>query len=116
MDNDIPYPSKITDSELILNSDGSVYHLGLLPADLARLIILVGDPDRVPLISCHFDEITLKKSKREFVTHTGTIDRKGISVISTGIGTDNIDIVLNEVNLLLNADLPSSSAKSMIVE
>jgi uridine phosphorylase len=95
----------IAESELILNADGSVYHLNLLPDDIAGTIITVGDPERVSKISSHFDHIELKKSKREFVTHTGTIGGKRITVISTGIGTDNIDIVLNELDILANIDL-----------
>lgn len=92
-------------SELILNRDGSVYHLNLLPEDLADLVLLVGDPDRVPLVSRHFDMLEVKKSKREFITHTGTLEGKRISVLSTGIGADNIDIVLNELDALASLDL-----------
>ncbi len=92
-------------SELILNEDGSVYHLGLLPEDLADTVITVGDPDRVPLISEHFDEIQVKKHKREFCTHTGIYKGKRISVMSTGMGTDNIDIAITELDLLVNIDL-----------
>ena len=92
-------------SELILNKDGSVYHLNLLPEDLADLVLLVGDPDRVPLVSRHFDMLEVKKSKREFITHTGTLEGKRISVLSTGIGADNIDIVLNELDALASLDL-----------
>ena len=86
---------KIGSSELILNVDQSVYHLNLLPQDLADTVITVGDPDRVKRVSQFFDKIDLKKGKREFLTHTGWLNNKRISVISTGIGTDNIDIVLN---------------------
>ena len=78
-------------SELILNPDNSVYHLNLLPEDLAPTVILVGDPDRVPMVSDYFDEIEVRKSKREFITHTGRYKGKRISVISSGIGTDNTD-------------------------
>lgn len=92
-------------SELILNRDGSVYHLNLLPGDLADTIILVGDPQRVERVSNHFDQIEMKKQKREFITHTGVYKGKRISVLSTGIGTDNIDIVLNEIDALVNIDL-----------
>ena len=92
--------AKIAESELILNDDGSIYHLNLLPEDIADTIITVGDPDRVATVSKYFDTIELKKGKREFVTHTGTLNNKRISVISTGIGTDNIDIVLNELDAL----------------
>lgn len=96
---------KITTTDLILNKDGSVYHLNLLPEDLADDIITVGDPDRVGEVSKHFDRVELRKGKREFITHTGYIGSKRISVISTGIGTDNIDIVLNELDALVNIDL-----------
>lgn len=105
---------RITESELILNTDGSVYHLNLLPEDVADTIITVGDPDRVPHISRHFDHIDIKKSKREFVTHTGTISGKRLTVISTGIGTDNIDIVLNELDALVNTDLATRQPKQQL--
>lgn len=95
----------IPESELILNPDGSIYHLNLLPEDLADTVFLVGDPDRVQEVSRYFDKIELKKQKREFVTHTGTIDNKRFTVLSTGIGTDNIDIVLNELDALIQVNL-----------
>ncbi|MDQ3016869.1 MAG: nucleoside phosphorylase [Bacteroidota bacterium] len=91
-------------SELILNADGSIYHLALRPEDISDTIILVGDPDRAQLVSRHFDSIEIQKQKREFITHTGWLGGKKISVISTGIGTDNIDIVLNELDALVNID------------
>jgi uridine phosphorylase len=97
--------NQIPESELVLNDDGSIYHLHLLPEDLAQTVIFVGDQERVPEVSKHFDNIEIKKSKREFVTHTGTIGSKRLSVISTGIGTDNIDIVLNELDALVNVNL-----------
>lgn len=103
---------KIAASELILNQDGSVYHLHLLPEDLGDTVILVGDQDRVPEVSKHFDRIEIRKQKREFVTHTGYIGLNRVSVISTGIGTDNIDIVLNELDQLLNIDLATRELKS----
>lgn len=102
---------QIPETELILNNDGSIYHLHLLPGDLAETIIFVGDQERVPEVSKYFDSIELKKSKREFVTHTGNIGKKRISVISTGIGTDNIDIVMNELDALVNVDLISRTIK-----
>ncbi len=102
----------INNAELILNSDGSIYHLNLLPADLAHTIITVGDPDRVAKVSKYFDRIELKKGKREFITHTGYIGNKRLSVISTGIGTDNIDIVLNELDALVNVDFRLKEVKS----
>lgn len=96
---------QIPESELILNSDGSIYHLNLLPHEIADTIINVGDPDRVNLVSSFFNKIEVKKQKREFVTHTGTYKGKRITVLSTGIGTDNIDIVYNELDALANVDL-----------
>lgn len=101
----------IADSELILNPDGSIYHLNLLPEDLATTIIFVGDPDRVEQVSKYFDHIEVKKGKREFITHTGSLNGKRISVISTGIGTDNIDIVFNEVDALVNIDFETRTLK-----
>lgn len=103
--------SQIPESELILNKDGSVYHLNLLPEELAPVVINVGDPDRVAMVSAYFDQIEVKKQKREFVTHTGIYKGKRISVISTGIGTDNIDIVYNELDALVNIDLPTRTIK-----
>ncbi|MGB5370486.1 MAG: nucleoside phosphorylase [Flavobacteriaceae bacterium] len=98
-------------SELVLNPDGSVYHLNLLPEDLAKTIITVGDPERVKQVSRFFDRIEVQKSKREFKTCTGTYKGRRISVISTGIGTDNIDIVLNELDALVNIDLVTRTVK-----
>lgn len=106
--------AKIADSELILNPDGSVYHLNLLPEDIADTVITVGDPDRVIQVSKHFDKIELKKGKREFITHTGLLNGKRISVISTGIGTDNIDIVFNELDALANIDLKARQIKNQL--
>lgn len=91
-------------SELIINPDGSVYHLNLFPQDIAHTIITVGDQDRVAQVSQYFDRIEVKKNHREFITHTGYLANKRISVISTGIGTDNIDIVMNELDALVNID------------
>lgn len=101
----------IADSELILNPDGSIYHLNLRPEDLANTIIFVGDPDRVGLVSQYFDSVEIKKGKREFITHTGTLRGKRLSVMSTGIGTDNIDIVLNEIDALVNIDFETKTLK-----
>ncbi|MFN0274604.1 MAG: nucleoside phosphorylase [Chitinophagales bacterium] len=98
-------------SELILNTDGSVYHLHLLPHQIAHLIITVGDPERVETVSKHFDVIEHSLKKREFITQTGRIGSKNITVISTGIGTDNIDIVLNELHLLANYDFEKQEWK-----
>ncbi|MEO1624886.1 MAG: phosphorylase, partial [Bacteroidota bacterium] len=104
----------IPESELILNLDGSVYHLNLRPEQLADLVLTVGDPERVGQISQHFDKIEHKVSKREFVTHTGQYKGKRISVVSTGVGTDNIDIVLNELDALVNIDLEARRQRSTL--
>ncbi len=101
----------LLDSELILNPDGSVYHLHLRPENIADTIITVGDPDRVGEVSKHFDVLEFSTAKREFVTHTGRIGSKRLTVISTGIGTDNIDIVLNELDALVNIDLQTRTLK-----
>ncbi len=102
----------INDSELILNADGSIYHLNLLPEDLAETVITVGDPERVAKVSKYFDHIEVKKGKREFITHTGYVGSKRLSVVSTGIGTDNIDIVLNELDALVNIDMQRRLVKT----
>jgi uridine phosphorylase len=96
---------QIPESELILNNDGSVFHLHLKPDQIADNIILVGDPGRVKIVSSYFDEIIHVAENREFLTHTGLYNGKPISVVSTGIGTDNIDIVVNELDALANIDL-----------
>jgi len=101
----------IPSSELILNDDQSVYHLHLKKDDVAPTIITVGDPDRVDRVSSRFDEIYLTKQNREFRTTTGRIGTKAITVISTGIGTDNIDIVINELDALFNIDLDTKTIK-----
>ncbi|WP_047546369.1 nucleoside phosphorylase [Psychroserpens sp. Hel_I_66] len=102
----------IKESELILNPDGSVYHLNLRPEDIANTIITVGDPDRVDTVTKHFDTVEFSTHKREFHTQTGTYKGKKITVISTGIGTDNIDIVFNELDALVNIDLEKREIKS----
>jgi len=96
--------STIPPSELIINSDGSIYHLNLKPGDIATDIITVGDPDRVDKVAKHFDSIEFEISKREFKTVTGSMNGKKLTVISTGIGTDNIDIVFTELDALVNID------------
>ena len=101
----------IKQSELILNPDGSIYHLNLRPEHIATNIIFVGDQDRVDKISKHFDTIEFTTQKREFKTTTGTYKNKRFSVISTGIGPDNIDIVLNELDALVNIDLETRKPK-----
>lgn len=103
--------TRIAESEMILNARGALYHVDLRPEELATNIITVGDPDRVKEVSKHFDKVEVKRQHREFVTHTGTIGNKRISVISTGIGPDNIDIVLNELDALVNIDLETRTPK-----
>lgn len=102
---------RIAESELIFNSRNAVYHLNVKPEELANTIITVGDPDRVEQVSRHFDKVEGIYQHREFVTHTGYIGRKRISVVSTGIGTDNIDIVLNELDALVNIDFATRKVK-----
>jgi uridine phosphorylase len=97
--------TKIEASELIINPDGSIYHLNLHPENIAHTIITVGDQDRVSKITKHFDSIEFSTQKREFKTETGFYKDKKITVISTGIGPDNIDIVFNELDALVNIDL-----------
>jgi uridine phosphorylase len=101
----------IKNADLLTCEDGSIYHLALQPQQLADTVIIVGDPDRVGLISNHFDTVECRISNREFNTHTGMLNGKRISVLSTGIGTDNIDIVMNELDALANIDLPSRRIK-----
>jgi uridine phosphorylase len=96
--------NKIEESELIINNRGAIYHLDVRPEELANTIITVGDPDRVSRVSKYFDKIEFKNQHREFITHTGYIGKKRISVVSSGIGPDNIDIVLNELDALANID------------
>jgi uridine phosphorylase len=102
----------IPESELVLNSDGSIYHLSIRPDDLAETVILVGDQNRVAEVSKHFDKIEVQKNKREFITHTGYVGKKRISVVSTGIGTDNIDIVMNELDAVANINFETREVKS----
>lgn len=100
-----------SESELILNSDGSIFHLHLLPTQLASKIILVGDPGRVETVASFFDTRLCKVSNREFCSITGTYKGKKLTVLSTGIGTDNIDIVMNELDALVNIDLNKREEK-----
>ncbi|MGA9588538.1 MAG: nucleoside phosphorylase [Salegentibacter sp.] len=101
----------IQSSELILNPDGSIYHLNLKPEHVADTVITVGDPNRVEKITRHFDEVEFSIKKREFHTQTGTYKGKRITVISSGIGPDNIDIVLNELDALVNIDFEKREIK-----
>lgn len=103
---------KIPASELPRQNDGAIYHLNPHADELADNIILVGDPGRVPMISKHFDTIEVQKQNRELITHTGTYRGKRVSAISTGMGTDNIDIVLNELDAVANVDLQAMEVKS----
>lgn len=104
----------LKESELILNDDGSLYHLNLRPEHIARNLIFVGDPDRIDKVTKHFDTIEFTIQKREFKTVTGTYKNTRISVISTGIGPDNIDIVLNELDALVNIDLHTRKVKEKL--
>lgn len=104
----------IKDSELILNPDGSIYHLNLKPEHIANTIIFVGDQDRVSRVTSHFDSIEFETQKREFKTQTGIYKGQRISVISTGIGPDNIDIVLNELDALVNIDFKTRNIKNKL--
>jgi len=101
-------------SELIINNRGAVYHINCRPEEMATTIITVGDPDRVKEVSKHFDKIEFKKNHREFITHTGYVGNKRISVTSTGIGPDNIDIVINELDALFNIDFETRTIKEQI--
>lgn len=101
----------LQDSELILNADGSIYHLGIRPEHLAETIILVGDPQRVEKVSQYFDAIEFQQQRREFVTCTGRIGQERFTCLATGIGTDNIDIVFNELDALVNVDLETRQIK-----
>lgn len=103
---------QIAESELIINNRGAIYHLDLRPEEIAPTVILVGDPDRVKEVSKHFDEITVQRAHREFISHTGRVGKKPISVISSGIGTDNIDIVMNEIDALVNIDFETRTIKN----
>ena len=104
----------IAESELIINQRGAVYHLNCLPEEIATTIITVGDPERVKEVSKYFDTIEFKNTHREFVTHTGFIGKKRISCVSTGIGPDNIDIVLNELDALVNIDFDTRTIRGKL--
>lgn len=106
--------SRIPESELIINDRGAIYHLNLRPEELATNVITVGDPDRVKEVSKYFDKLEVEQQHREFVTHTGTLGNKRISVVSTGIGPDNIDIVFNELDALVNIDFSTRMIKPQL--
>lgn len=104
----------IPKSELILDKRGGIYHIGIRPEELADTVLLVGDPDRVEKVSKHFDTVEFEWQHREFITHTGFIGSKRISVISTGIGPDNIDIAINEIDALANIDFETRTIKPQL--
>lgn len=106
--------SIIAASELIINDRGAIYHVNCRPEEIAGTIITVGDPDRVKEVSKYFDKIEFKNQHREFITHTGYVGKKRVSVISTGIGPDNIDIVMNELDALVNINLETRTIKEQI--
>src|SRR5258706_12349533 len=106
--------SRIAKSKLIINPRGAVYHLDLRPEEIASTIITVGDPSRVKEISQHFDSIEAKAQHREFITHTGYVGKKKLTVLSSGIGPDNIDIVINELDALVNIDLETRRIKNKL--
>ena len=106
--------ARIPESELILNPDGSVYHLNLKPEHIADTIIAVGDPGRVHQVSQYFDSIEFEMNKREFITHTGYLNKKRVTVISSGIGTDNVEILLTELDALVNIDLAKREPKKKL--
>lgn len=104
--------SKISETDLVLNPDGSVYHLNLKPKHISDTIIAVGDPGRVHSVSKYFDEIEFEMNKREFITHVGKYKGKRVTVISTGIGPDNVEIVFTELDALVNIDLKTREPKA----
>ena len=108
------FMQRIAQSELIINERGAVYHLDVQPEELATNIITVGDPDRVPEVSKYFDEVEVRRQHREFVTHTGRVGGKRISVVATGIGPDNIDIVMNELDALVNINFETRQIKETL--
>lgn len=103
---------KISETDLLLNADGSVYHLNLLPRHISDTVIAVGDPSRVYMVSQFFDDIEFEMNKREFITHVGKYKGKKITVISTGIGTDNVEIFFSELDALVNIDLKTREPKA----
>ncbi len=106
--------NRIAESELIINPRGAVYHLDLRPEEIAGTVITVGDPDRVKEVSKHFDSIEIKKQHREFISHTGMAGKKRLTVLSSGIGPDNIDIVINELDALVNIDFETRQVKEQL--
>ena len=105
---------QIAESELIINDRGAIYHLDVKPGEIGEIIITVGHPARVKEVSKYFDKVEVELSHREFVTHTGWLGKKRLSVVSTGIGTDNIDIVFNELDALVNIDFSARTIKNQL--
>jgi uridine phosphorylase len=106
--------SRIAESELIINDRGAVYHLDLRPGELGTTVVTVGDPDRVKEISKYFDSIEVQRQHREFISHTGYIGKKRLTVLSSGIGPDNIDIVMNELDALVNIDFSTREPRAKL--
>src|SRR5690349_605816 len=106
--------SRIAESELIINPRGAIYHLDLRPDEIAGTVITVGDPDRVKEVSKHFDSVEVQRQHREFISHTGYVGKKRITVLSSGIGPDNIDIVINELDALVNIDFNTRKIKDKL--
>jgi uridine phosphorylase len=106
--------NRIAESELIINPRGAVYHLDLRPEEVAGTVVTVGDPDRVKEVSKHFDSIEFKSQHREFISHTGYVGKKRLTVLSSGIGPDNIDIVINELDSLVNIDFETRQIKNQL--
>lgn len=106
--------NRIPESELIIDKRGAIYHIGARPEEMAETIFIVGDPDRVAMVSKHFDAIECKTHHREFIMHTGFIGKKRLSVLSTGIGPDNIDIALNEIDALVNIDFETRTVREQL--
>ena len=106
--------NRIAESELIINPRGAVYHLDLRPEEIGGTVITVGDPDRVKEVSKHFDSVEIKRQHREFISHTGYAGKKRLTVLSSGIGPDNIDIVVNELDALVNIDFETRQIKNTL--
>jgi len=106
--------ARIAESELIINKDGSIYHLNLKPENIADTILVVGDPNRVHKVSQYFDSVDFEMNKREFITHTGFYKGKKLTVISSGMGTDNVEILLTELDAVVNVDLKTRERKKKL--
>ena len=106
--------TRIAESELIINKDGSIYHLNLKPEDISDTILVVGDPNRVHKVSQYFDSVDFEMNKREFITHTGIYKGKRLTVISSGMGTDNVEILITELDAIVNIDLKTRERKKKL--